>query len=446
MKLNHYITPFFCYLFRECKMLFISLFILLILSSQLFANNQSEIQDKISVTSTHPIRIVCIGNSITQGKSLTPNVTVPATFGTITDQLSYRFWLWQSLDSLGLNVDFVGTNHIWFQEVGSLAVTTPVSAYTGHTFPRSHEAFYGIKTAGFVSGTTSDNIVYPPFSTRSKNFTADIALIHLGTNDNDVDSVQTRENIYTVIDLLRAQHDSIIIILAKTITGWKAVNKLVDRVCVAKGTAKSPVIPIDLATGFINDNLAYGTMTWDWVHPNQKGQKFMAKRWYDKILSSLNTVTFELKNNNGDKIENAKIDFNNQTYYTDVNGVALFRGILPNSRLDYTVTVAGYNGASGSINVTTNYNKNITLQNTTRLDTPSAREMQIFPNPASGLVTFSANKNTSVDIFDVSGKMVYSFALNAASMSVDLSKLGSGVYLGKYHDVEQSFFKKLIIK
>ncbi len=429
-----------------CKLLFISSFFLFILSSRLFAGIQSEMTELTSVPSTHPIRIVCIGNSITQGKSMQTNVTVPASFGKITDQLSYRFWLWQSLDSLGLNVDFVGTNHIWFQEVGSLAVTTPTSAYTGHTFPRGHEAFYGIKTAGFVAGTTSDNIVYPAFSVRSKNFTADIALIHLGTNDNDIDSVLTRDNIYTVIDLLRAQNDSVIIILAKTITGWKAVNKLVDRMCVAKTSDKSPVIPIDLATGFINDNLTYGTMTWDWVHPNQKGQKFMAQRWFDKILSSLNTVTFDLKNNNGDKIENGKIDFNNQTCYTDLNGIASFKGILPNSRLDYTVTVVGYAGANGSINVVASSNKIITLQNTTRLDTPSAQEMQIFPNPASGLVTFSTNKNTSVSIFDISGKMVYSFALNAASMPIDLSKLGSGVYLVKYHNAQQSFVKKLIIK
>lgn len=423
------------------KLLFSSLFLFVLPS--LFASTEG--LTKMMAAKAPTIRIVCIGNSITQGKSSATNVTEPATFGKITDQLSYRFWLWQSLDSLGLDVDFVGTNKIWFNEVGSLAVPTPTSSYTGHTFPRGHESYYGITSGDFLNSISADGIQYPAFSARSKNFTADIALIHLGTNDNDADSVMTRNNIYTIIDHLRAQHDSIIIILAKTITNWKAVNKLVDKMCIAKTTSKSPVIAIDLATGFINDQNAAGTMTWDWVHPNPKGQKFMAKRWYDKILATLYVVTFTLKNSNGDKMPNAKIDFNNQTYYTNNQGVAVFKGILPNSRLDYTISLGGYAVENGNVNVVSNSNQNITLQATTDVDTPNNLDVQILPHSTSGEVVFKSNVKTHVNIYNVSGKKVYSFDLNKNTMTVDVSKYGKDIYLIKYQLNRQIFVKKLII-
>ncbi len=45
-----------------------------------------------------------------------------------------------------------------------------------------------------------------------------------------------------------------------------------------------------MATSFINDPKVEGTMTYDHVHPNKKGQLFMMERWYNTILQNLRDV------------------------------------------------------------------------------------------------------------------------------------------------------------
>jgi len=93
------------------------------------------------------IRIVCMGNSITQGK-------IDKTSKVIT-QLSYRPWLWEKLDSAGINVYMVGYTNLWFDESASNMATTPVSQYTGHVFDRDHDSYYGITSGGLLNGDAS---------------------------------------------------------------------------------------------------------------------------------------------------------------------------------------------------------------------------------------------------------------------------------------------------
>jgi hypothetical protein len=57
------------------------------------------------------------------------------------------------------------------------------------------------------------------------------------------------------------------VIVAKLITGWKKINTRVDALCKELNTAQSPVVSVDMATGFINDPKVAGTMTYDYVHP-----------------------------------------------------------------------------------------------------------------------------------------------------------------------------------
>jgi hypothetical protein len=45
-----------------------------------------------------------------------------------------------------------------------------------------------------------------------------------------------------------------------------------------------------MATGFINDPKVEGTMTYDHLHPNKKGQLFMMERWHNTILQNLHDV------------------------------------------------------------------------------------------------------------------------------------------------------------
>jgi len=234
-----------------------------------------------------PVRIVCMGNSITQGK-------IDKTSKVIT-QLSYRPWLWEKLDSAGINVDMVGYTNLWFDETASNMATTPVSQYTGHDFDRDHDSYYGITSSGLLNGDASTGwtgSALPKLSDRLKTYTADIALLHIGTNDADAAVNTTVSNIEAIIDALRVANPHVVVFVAKLITGWKPINAKVDQIVTKKSTLASPVIAVDLATGFVNDVANPNTtMTFDWVHPNPKGQKFMAERWFKAIRKQLSLNT-----------------------------------------------------------------------------------------------------------------------------------------------------------
>ena len=124
----------------------------------------------------------------------------------------------------------------------------------------------------------------------AKGYTADIALIHIGTNDADSTQEQVaaaRKNIGESITVLRSKNPRVLVLLAKLITGWKKINGQIDAICREWNTKESRVVAVDMTTGFINDPKMEGTMTYDHVHPNKAGQLFMMERWYKAIVQNL---------------------------------------------------------------------------------------------------------------------------------------------------------------
>ncbi len=241
-------------------------------------------------TASAQLRIVCIGNSITQGKV---GLKADSSY-----EYSYRPWLWEKLMRAGFKVDMVGFHPYFFGErEGMLTMKFEVN---GVAFDRDCEAYYGITSTDFLNGSASagwTGAPLPKFADRindaEKGYTPDIALIHMGTNDRDSTAIQvdaTRKNIEAIIQVLRNKNPSVIVFVAKLITGWKKINNQVDDLCKGLHTRQSPVISVDMATGFINDPKVEVAMTYDHVHPNKKGQLFMMERWYKAILKNLHDV------------------------------------------------------------------------------------------------------------------------------------------------------------
>lgn len=227
------------------------------------------------------LKILCLGDSITQGKVVNDSIT----------QLSYRFWLWEKLDSSGYKVDMLGSNSIWFNEKRDHRVNLPLSHYTRHPFDTDHESFYGIRTKEFlIGGFIHDSIKYAPLHDRLQKIDPpDIALIHIGSNDNKSDSLQTIMYLKQIIEQLHARNHRIRIFLAKLNTPWVYfVNNSVQPIA-SEFSTKYPemvIVPVDMASGWINNPELPGCMTFDWVHPNILGQKTMADKWFKAIQAS----------------------------------------------------------------------------------------------------------------------------------------------------------------
>ena len=61
-------------------------------------------------------------------------------------------------------------------------------------------------------------------------------------------------------------------------------------------------------------------------------------------------------------------------------------------------------------------------------------QIKVFPNPTRGKIMLEitgSNKNASVSVFDMSGKMVYSKKQFGSSGQIDLSRQPNGVYVMK---------------
>ena len=79
------------------------------------------------------------------------------------------------------------------------------------------------------------------------------------------------------------------VFLAKLNTPWvRFVNHSVEPV-TAEFKSKYPkmqLVPVDMASGWVNCPEAPGSMTFDWAHPNPVGQKVMADKWFKAFQST----------------------------------------------------------------------------------------------------------------------------------------------------------------
>jgi len=204
-----------------------------------------------------PVRIMPLGNSITQGD---------VEFG------SYRRPLWHMLNKLGYNVDFVGSTRLHYPRHEPLIPD----------YDMDHEGHRGWRVEHILARIEGEAELEVP----------DIVLIHLGTNDifHHQENPGTVEELRRIILRLRELNPQIRILLAQIIPiddkilfgEVEKLNALLPALAADLSTPLSPVILVDQFTGFDP-----GEDTYDGVHPNKKGNIKMAERWHAGLISFL---------------------------------------------------------------------------------------------------------------------------------------------------------------
>ena len=219
---------------------------------------------EVLVSIGQPLRIVPMGNSITQSNNA---------------HNGYRYNFWKKMIDAGIPFDFVGS------------MTTNYNGnpnyveYKNHVFDTDNEGHWGIQ-----SPTFKDNV-----DGWLAKYTADMALIHLGTNDiGNRTPEASRENLEYIINALRGKNPKVVVFVAKIIPrvnkDHTAYNNMIAQLAEDMNTADSPVILVDQWTGF-----DYTTDTWDGTHPNALGEEKMAQRWFDAVQTYLNSQSVGLK-------------------------------------------------------------------------------------------------------------------------------------------------------
>lgn len=213
-------------------------------------------------TRTSPIRIMPIGDSITESRR---------------GYLSYRFTLWRELKAAGCEVDLVGSRSgVSF----GLRNSPSIRVQSTRPFDQDHQSYWG---------WTTDQVARK-LSTYAKAYSPDYALIHLGTNDllqkQGVSS--TVRDVVRIVNKLRAENDQIVIFVAKVIPcrGVSQVaeyNSLLESRMKSLSRASSRIVVVDMHSRF--SSLRY--MQSDGIHPNMRGEVVIGKRFARALLRHL---------------------------------------------------------------------------------------------------------------------------------------------------------------
>jgi lysophospholipase L1-like esterase len=214
-------------------------------------------------STAQPLRVVCIGDSITQGGK------------TNRLEYTYRWPLFCKLVDSGVAFDFIGSRNQGLQEGAQWP-----AEYKGVPFDPDHEGVYGIKTAAALE----------KLKVASQQWTAapDIALIHLGTNDQKAEDFNAAiiEPLREMIGLLREKNPHVVILLGHlNFNGGAAlkIRPLVEALAAEMNTPESPVRTVNHFENWNEKPKDPDADTFDWAHPNPKGQQKMAAKWFEAM-------------------------------------------------------------------------------------------------------------------------------------------------------------------
>ena len=192
---------------------------------------------------------------------------------------SYRYALWKELINGGWSIDFVGTQK-------DIAI---YDNYQDFCFDNDHEGH---------AGWTSEQISNEIENWLNEMKTPDIVLFSSPGGNDALEGVSLENilpNINAIIDKIQEHNPNVTILIEQMAPGrssfmdlddelaatFDQIKIIIAQIATNQTTSTSLVIPVDMATGFSDDFL------FDDVHYNAAGAKFIADRYYEKLIPYL---------------------------------------------------------------------------------------------------------------------------------------------------------------
>lgn len=246
----------------------------------------------VGSASAAPLKIMCVGDSITAGSTNAPYWTVPFTFG-------YRGPLYTKLKAAGYDFQFVGSSgepwcYPWGVDFGPTA-SIPIQGPDLRTLGQdNHHGYSGATTGnilngGHVNGATND---FPGIVDTMNAENPDIVLLMVGTNDPDAATAST--NINSIVNrIVTTKPDAQLIIAQITPRGTWPSSKIIDYNNYIKNVLmpnypsdQYNVTMVDQYSGFLNANGSVNTslLIDDYlVHMQPAGNEKLAQVWFEGI-------------------------------------------------------------------------------------------------------------------------------------------------------------------
>jgi acyl-CoA thioesterase I len=224
----------------------------------------------VKARSSRVIHILPLGDSITQGGR------------NDRAEYTYRYPLFYMLKDAGYAVEFVGSL------VRGLHDDAVWPSRNGIPFDPHHEGHYGWTTAQVRDKLPGWITTYsaPP----------DIALIHLGSNDETASNYEKAiaEPLKDIIGQLRQSNPRVVVLIGHLIANGRkarAIRPIVEQMAKETTSPDSPVITVNHHENWHDRPDDTDTDTFDWAHPNPKGQQKMADKWFAGMKPHLDRLT-----------------------------------------------------------------------------------------------------------------------------------------------------------
>ena len=217
----------------------------------------------IGLQKGQPIKIMPMGDSITEGKFTTGG---------------YRKPLYKLLKDDGFDVSFVGK-----EDNGEVANATGFS--TGMESP-NHEGYGSARVGMLLKGGTVEKHTALPIQTTLANNNPDVVLIMLGTNDmfGGATADQIAATLQQLVDAIYKQNSAITVVLASIPPMLKVPAKVDAYNALIPGIVdKEKALNHKIAFADIHSVFGPTDMSKDKVHPNQAGYDKMAALWYSVL-------------------------------------------------------------------------------------------------------------------------------------------------------------------
>jgi hypothetical protein len=220
------------------------------------------------------IKILAVGDSITQGGKRE------------RQEYTYRLPLQLILYNAKISFDFIGS-----RQTGLHPDAIWPDVAEGKPFDPDHEGYYGKKTKLVCDTVTA--------ALKNNHQVPDIVLVHLGTNDQKFADFEKNvgQPLRKFIQFLREINPNVIVLLGHLNFNDSAaafeIRKVVEQVAFDLNTEKSPVRTVH---HYINWNEKPDELysdTYDWAHPNLKGQEKMAINWYEAMKPFMSKIENE---------------------------------------------------------------------------------------------------------------------------------------------------------
>ena len=171
------------------------------------------------------------------------------------------------------------------------------------------------------------------------------------------------------------------------------------------------------------------------------------------VVLALTTYAVQFNVNSGvNQIVGATIALTGYgTQYTNASGLATFTDVAPATGIAYTVVVAGYNNATGTVTVVNaNVSENVSMSLNTSVDgeIDLQNKVEAFPNPFTNSITIKSTIGVNqVVITNMVGQKVMEIYLNGSeSKTIQTTNLANGIYLVKFSTSDNKVIIQKMVK